>query len=44
MNYFFTNSFPNAGSGNKLFVYFLGNILSMQGMHWEITFKCTSLN
>lgn len=22
----------------------LGNILSMQGMHWEITFKCTSLN
>ena len=28
MNYFFTSSFPNAGSGNKLFVYFLGNILS----------------
>ena len=28
MNYFFTKYFPNAGSGNKLFVYFLGCILS----------------
>ena len=28
MNYFFTSEFPDAGSGNKLFVYFLGIILS----------------
>lgn len=28
MNYFFTNSLPDAGTGNKLFVYFLGKILS----------------
>lgn len=28
MNYLFTSHFPDAGSGNKLFVYFLGIILS----------------
>lgn len=30
MNYFFTKSFTNQGSGNKLFVYFLGHILSIK--------------
>tara|TARA_B100001142_G_scaffold329908_1_gene395041 strand:+ start:1703 stop:2563 length:861 start_codon:yes stop_codon:yes gene_type:complete len=28
MNYIFTSEFPDAGSGNKLFVFFLGKILS----------------
>jgi hypothetical protein len=28
MNYIYTSEFPDAGSGNKLFVFFFGNILS----------------